>query len=63
MPIDFLLVGCALVGIFLGSILGPVTSKKIPEIWLKRLFVILACYVGLGYLTQGLLGHSLLPGM
>jgi uncharacterized protein len=34
--------------------LGPLTSKKIPDIWLKRLFVVLALYVGLGYLFKGL---------
>jgi uncharacterized membrane protein YfcA len=62
-PIDFFLVGTELVGIFIGSILGPITSKKIPEIWLKRLFVFLACYVGIGYLTKGFLGKSILPGM
>ncbi len=62
-PIDFTLVGTELIGIFIGSILGPMTSKKIPEIWLKRIFVVLACYVGVGYLTKGFLGHSILPGM
>ncbi len=62
-PVDFLLIGGELIGIFIGSILGPMTSKKIPEIWLKRLFIVLACYVGVGYLTKGFLGHSILPGM
>ncbi len=62
-PVDFILISSELVGIFIGSILGPITSKKIPEIWLKRLFVVLAVYVGVGYLTKGFLGHSILPGM
>jgi uncharacterized protein len=62
-PIDFILISGELVGIFIGSILGPVTSKKIPEIWLKRLFVVLAVYVGVGYLTKGFLGKSFFPGM
>ncbi len=62
-PIDFVLITAELVGIFIGSILGPLTSKKIPEIWLKRMFVVLACYVGVGYLTKGFLGHSILPGL
>ncbi|HMK37022.1 MAG TPA: sulfite exporter TauE/SafE family protein [Desulfomonilaceae bacterium] len=62
-PIDWILVGTELVGIFIGSILGPVTSKYIPEIWLKRLFVVLALYVGIGYTTKGFLGYSVLPGM
>lgn len=62
-PVDFLVIATELVGITIGSILGPVTSKKIPEIWLKRLFVVLAVYVGLGYLTKGFLGKSIFPGM
>jgi hypothetical protein len=30
---------------------------------LKRIFVILAVYVGIGYLTKGFMGHSIFPGM
>ncbi len=62
-PVDFSLIGTELIGIAIGSVLGPMTSKKIPEIWLKRLFVILAIYVGIGYLTKGFMGQSILPGM
>jgi uncharacterized membrane protein YfcA len=62
-PIDFLFIGVELVGIFIGSILGPYTSKYIPDIWLKRLFVVLAVYVGVGYTTKGFLGYSIFPGM
>lgn len=62
-PIDFVFIGAELIGIFAGSILGPVTSKYIPDIWLKRLFVLLAFYVGIGYATRGFMGHSILPGM
>lgn len=62
-PVDFLLISTELIGIAIGSVLGPVTSKKIPEIWLKRIFVILAVYVGIGYLTKGFMGHSIFPGM
>jgi uncharacterized membrane protein YfcA len=62
-PVDFLLIGTELVGIAIGSVLGPVTSKKIPEIWLKRIFVVLAIYVGVGYLTKGFMGKSIFPGM
>lgn len=61
--VDFTLIGTELVGIFIGSILGPMTSKYIPEIWLKRLFVVLALYVGIGYTTKGFLGYSVFPGM
>lgn len=62
-PIDFLFIGVELVGIFIGSILGPYTSKYIPDIWLKRIFVVLAVYVGVGYTTKGFLGYSIFPGM
>jgi uncharacterized protein len=62
-PIDFMFIGVELVGIFIGSIVGPMTSKYIPDIWLKRLFVVLAVYVGVGYTTKGFLGYSIFPGM
>jgi uncharacterized membrane protein YfcA len=62
-PIDFLFIGAELIGIAVGSIVGPITSKYIPDIWLKRLFVILAIYVGIGYTTKGFLGYSVFPGM
>ena len=62
-PVDLTLVGSELIGIFIGSILGPATSKYIPEIWLKRLFVVLAVYIGIGYTTKGFLGYSVFPGM
>jgi uncharacterized membrane protein YfcA len=60
-PIDFLFIGVELVGIFIGSIIGPYTSKYIPDVWLKRLFVVLAIYVGVRYVTKGFLGYSIVP--
>jgi uncharacterized membrane protein YfcA len=60
-PVDFLMVGTELIGIFVGSIVGPYTSKYIPDIWLKRLFVILAIYVGLRYVSKGFFGYSIVP--
>jgi len=62
-PVDFILISTELIGISIGSVLGPVTSKKIPEVWLKRIFVVLAIYVGIGYLTKGFMGKSIFPGM
>jgi len=61
--VDFILISTELIGIAIGSVLGPLTSKKIPEVWLKRLFVVLAIYVGIGYLTKGFMGKSILPGL
>ena len=60
-PVDFVLVGFELIGIATGSFIGPYTSKYIPEIWLKRLFVVLAIYVGIRYTTKGFLGYSVVP--
>ncbi|MGD8252335.1 MAG: sulfite exporter TauE/SafE family protein [Desulfobacterales bacterium] len=60
-PVAWGLIGAELVGIFIGSMIGPRTSKFIPDIWLKRLFVVLAFYVGIRYTTKGFLGYSILP--
>ncbi len=55
------LIGVELFGIFIGSMIGPRTSKYIPDIWLKRIFVVLAIYVGIRYTSKGFLGHSIVP--
>lgn len=60
-PVYWPLIGAELIGIFIGSMLGPRTSKYIPDIWLKRIFVILALYVGIRYCSKGFLGYSLVP--
>ncbi len=55
------LIGTELAGIFVGSLIGPRTQKYIPDIWLKRLFVLLALYVGIKYFSEGFFGKSILP--
>ncbi|MDK2954535.1 MAG: uncharacterized protein PWQ57_31 [Desulfovibrionales bacterium] len=60
-PVQWSLIGAELIGIVIGSIIGPRTSKYIPDVWLKRLFVILALYVGIRYTSKGFLGYSLVP--
>ncbi|MDY6830389.1 MAG: sulfite exporter TauE/SafE family protein, partial [Thermodesulfobacteriota bacterium] len=60
-PVYWPLIGTELLGVFAGSMIGPRTSKYIPDIWLKRLFVLLALYVGLRYTTKGFLGFSIVP--
>ncbi len=52
-PIDWTLIGLELVGVVVGSVVGPRTSKYIPEVWLKRLFIVLAFYVGIDYTLRG----------
>lgn len=60
-PVQWSLIGAEMVGIIIGSIIGPRTSKYIPDVWLKRLFVVLALYVGLRYLSKGFFGVSWVP--
>jgi len=59
--VDWTLIGTQLVGIFVGSMVGPRTQRYIPDIWLKRIFVVLALYVGLGYFSKGFFGRSWVP--
>ncbi|MCL2124282.1 MAG: sulfite exporter TauE/SafE family protein, partial [Desulfovibrionaceae bacterium] len=54
------LVGLELVGIVAGSWIGPITAKFFSDIWLKRLFIVLALYVGIDYVLRGFFGIRLL---
>lgn len=54
-------IGAELIGIFVGSMIGPRTSKYIPDKVLKIIFIVLAFYVGLRYTTLGFFGFSLVP--
>ncbi|WP_027717743.1 sulfite exporter TauE/SafE family protein [Desulfovirgula thermocuniculi] len=58
---DWGMIGVELVGVFIGSMIGPRTQKYIPDIWLKRIFVVLALYVGLGYFSKGFFGRAWVP--
>jgi len=58
---DWGLIGIQLIGVFIGSMIGPRTQKFIPDKWLKILFIVLAVYVGLGYFSQGFFGKSWVP--
>ncbi len=60
--VHWALIGVELVGIFIGSMVGPRTGKYIPEKGLKIFFIILAGYVGLGYTLAGFVGFKL-PGI
>ena len=60
-PVEWGLIGAELVGIVIGSIIGPKTSKFIPDRVLKYIFIILAAYVGIRYTTKGFLGYSIVP--
>jgi len=58
---DWTLIGIELLGVFVGSMIGPRTQKYIPDKWLKILFIVLALYVGLKYFSQGFFGRSWVP--
>ncbi len=54
------LIGVEMIGIVAGSVIGPRTSKYLSDKWLKRLFIILAFYVGINYTTSGFFGKNVL---
>ncbi|WP_457554887.1 sulfite exporter TauE/SafE family protein [Candidatus Pyrohabitans sp.] len=60
-PVHLPLLIAEILGVALGSYIGPRTSRYLPERYLKMLFAALAFYVGIRYLTKGFLGRSLVP--
>lgn len=58
-PVHWPLIGLELCGIVVGSWLGPITSRYLPDIWLKRLFIIIAFVVGINYVLRGFFGMRL----
>jgi len=54
------LIGAQLVGIFVGSMIGPRTSQYIPDKVLTRMFIVLAFYVGIDFMCRGFLGTNIL---
>jgi len=59
--VQWSLIAAELIGIFIGSMIGPRTSKYIPDKGLRILFVVLAWYVGLRYVDRGFFGLNILP--
>ncbi|MCB2148418.1 MAG: sulfite exporter TauE/SafE family protein [Deltaproteobacteria bacterium] len=55
----WIMIGVELVGIFIGSMIGPRTGKYIPEKGLKWFFILLAVYVGLDYTLRGFFNYRL----
>ena len=47
------LIGAELVGIFIGSMIGPRTGKYIPPRVLTSIFIVLAAYIGTKYTLAG----------
>ena len=54
------LIGAELIGIFIGSMIGPRTGKYIPNKVLKTIFIILALFIGLRYTLRGFFGIQIL---
>ena len=54
------LIGMELIGIFIGSMIGPRTGKYIPNKVLKGIFIVLALYIGLRYTLRGFFGIAML---
>ena len=55
----WIMIGVELVGIFIGSMIGPRTGKYIPEKGLKWFFIVLAVYVGLDYTLRGFFNYRI----
>jgi uncharacterized protein len=53
------LIGTQLVGIFVGSMIGPRTSQYIPDKVLTRIFIVLAFYVGIDFMLRGFVGKNI----
>ena len=58
---DWTMIGAELVGIVIGSTVGPYTSKYLPDKALKILFIILAFYVLTPSPPWGGLAHNIPP--
>jgi len=60
--VDPTLIGIQLVGIFVGSLIGPRTAKYLPDKALRWIFIVLAAYVGLDYTLKGFFNIKLIGG-
>jgi uncharacterized membrane protein YfcA len=58
--VHWLLIGVELIGVFVGSMIGPRTGKYIPNKVLKGIFIVLALYIGVRYTARGFFGINLL---
>jgi len=54
------MIGAELVGIFIGSMIGPRTGKYIPAKVLKGIFIALALFIGLRYTLRGFFGIDII---
>ena len=59
-PVYWDVIGVELVGIVIGSYIGPKTSKYLSDKWMKRIFIVLAFYVGIDYVLKGFFSINML---
>ena len=59
-PVHWPLIGLELGGVLIGSWVVPLTAKYLPDIWLKRLFIVLAFVVGIDFVLKGFVGKGIL---
>ncbi len=59
-PVYWHLIGLELGGILVGSWVGPITAKYLHDAWLKRIFIVLAFYVGFDFILKGFVGKGLI---
>lgn len=50
---DWHFVGVEIMGVSVGALVGPYTSRFFSDLWLKRIFIVLALYVGTDYVLRG----------
>lgn len=56
--LDLPMVGFELVGILIGSYLGPILSKYIKGIYLKGFLAVVLTYIGIGYVFGAMIQHA-----
>ncbi len=60
--VEWSLIGIELTGVAVGSIVGPMTSRYFSDVLMKRIFIVLSFYIGVGYLLAGFFGIKI-PGV
>ena len=56
--LDYPMIGFELIGILVGSYLGPTLSKRIKGIYLKGFLAVVLTYIGIGYALGGIIQHA-----
>ncbi|CAA7600676.1 Transmembrane protein TauE-like [Acididesulfobacillus acetoxydans] len=56
--LDFAMIGFELIGILIGSYLGPTLSKYIKGVYLKAFLAVVLTYIGIGYVFGPLILHT-----